>query len=313
MIKMNSIYKTSLTLITLLNPILGGTLLDKANLLYNSGKLHESIKVYKQAAQAGDNPALCYVNAANAYYQLDSLPQAAVLYKSCIMLAPLYAKAYLNLAVVYYTLNDMAECISSARRFCELEKDNQKGRLILAYAYRSVGDLSNAVITFEDLIQDYPQMEESYIALAEIYKELGDLDESIRWLSSYPQSGKNIERVYSMLAELNEQKGDLAKTLFNLQQVFSINNSNRWCLYKIVSIQEKMGNDLVAYETALDGMSRFPDFSDIAVLAGNLAFNRHRLEDAERCYTAANKLGNASALVGLENVTAQRMKDIGSN
>ena len=236
------------------------TLLDDANKLYSAGKLPEAIAVYKKASLAGENPALCAYNAANAWFQLDSLPRSIVYYRLCIKAAPRFYKAYLNLAVVYFTLNDMGNAIVTIREGLAIEPMQQKGMLLLAAAYRRCGAIAQSITAFEDLARAYPEMEEPYIALGEIYRDLDDPDRAIAWLQSYPAGGKNGAAVALALADLCESTGDFGQALFYLDRSYRYDKTKKWTLYRIVTVQQKAGNDLVALETARNGIDMFPDF-----------------------------------------------------
>jgi tetratricopeptide (TPR) repeat protein len=80
-----------------------------------------------------------------------------------------------------------------------------------------------------------------------------------------------------------------------------------------VLVQKRMGNDFVALETAMEGMRLFPDFADLALEAGNIAFSRGKLEEAEFCYTKAYKLGSPGSVVGIENVRIVRSQKVLGN
>jgi tetratricopeptide (TPR) repeat protein len=284
------------------------SLLDDANKLYGAGKLTEAINLYKKASLSGENPALCAYNAANAYFQLDSLPRSIVYYQLCIEAAPEFYKAYLNLAVVYFTLNDMGNCIVTMREGLKLDPLQQKGSLLLATAYRKCGAIAQSITAFEDLATAYPQMEEPYIALGEIYRDLNDPDLAIRWLESYPSGGKNGAYVALALADLYETTGNLDRALYYLDRSYNFDKSKKWTLYRIVSTQQKIGNELVALETARGGLEMFPDFSPLTVLAGTIAFSRGFLGEAETYFTVGEKLGSPEAVAGLENVRSQRKR-----
>jgi tetratricopeptide (TPR) repeat protein len=128
----------------------------------------------------------------------------------------------------------------------------------------------------------------------------------VRWLSEYPHTGQNYPYVLLLIADLYDQAGDLPRALFYLQKSFEIDRKNKSTYFRMVEIQKRMGNDFVALETALDGMTLFPDFADLALEAGNIAFNRGRLEQAELCYDKAYRLGSPGAVTGLENVKIVR-------
>jgi tetratricopeptide (TPR) repeat protein len=131
---------------------------------------------------------------------------------------------------------------------------------------------------------------------------------AIRWLQSYPAGGKNGAYVALALADLFESTGNLDRALYYLDRSYNFDKSKKWTLFRIVSIQHKMGNELVALETARSAMEAFPDFPPLMVLAGTMAFSRGYLSEAEKYFTAAEKLGSAEGVAGLENIRSKRKK-----
>ena len=216
--------------------------------------------------------------------------------------APDFFRGYLNLAIAYYSLDETGECIAAAKRALELSPDDEKGLLILAASYRKLQAYPQAVPVFEKIVELYPEKDEAYIALAEIFRDLKDTQEAIKWLSRYPESGKNEQHVFLLLADMYEADSKAEKALYYLQRSFQKDPGNKWTLYRMVSLHEKNGNNVVALEEARKGLILFPDFAELALLAGNLAFKQHRFTEAQFFYTIAKKQGNASAVVGLENV-----------
>jgi len=283
-----------------------GPTLDSANALYTRGKLAEAVKVYKKALTAGENPVLCYFNCANAYFQLDSLSNALTFYRQCINTAPDFVKARLNLAVIYYMLGDLGRCIAASKQTLRLDPENQKMRLVLAAAFEKSGAIPEAAAQYEYIAKKYPEMTETFLALGEIYRNLNDYETAIQWLDEYPNTGQNYPYVLLLIADIYDQAGDLSRALFYLQKSFDIDKKNKNTFYRIVHTQQRMGNDFVALETAMEGMRQFPDFADLALEAGNIAFNREQLEKAEFCYSKAYALGSPGALVGLQNVKIVR-------
>jgi tetratricopeptide (TPR) repeat protein len=286
-----------------------GPALDSANMLYSKGKLLESVKYYKKALSEGEPPVLCYFNCANAYFQLDSLSRALTFYRQCINMAPDFVKARLNLAIIYYMLGDLGRCIAASKQALRLDPENQKMQLVLAAAYEKSGAIPDAAIEYEKIAKKYPEMSDTYVALGQIYRNLNDYEAAIQWLSEYPHTGQNYPYVLLLIADIYDQAGDLPRVLFYLQQSFEIDRKNKNTFYRIVQTQKRMGNDFVALETAQEGMSQFPDFADLALEAGNIAFNRGRLEQAEFCYAKASALGSPGAVIGLENVRIVRTQN----
>jgi tetratricopeptide (TPR) repeat protein len=298
--------KTSFLFILLIVFSSKASLLDDANDLYSKGKIKEAAVAYKKAARQGENPTLCYFNLANAYYQLDSLAQAVVFYQASIGSAPEFFRGYLNLSIAYYALNDLGECISTARRAVALEPKNQKALFVLAAAYRKAKGFPEAITAFEQIAQFFPDMEEPYIALGEMYRELDDPGEAIRWFTQYPQNGKNLAYVQLALADIYESENNLDHAVYCLQKSFEKDPSKQWTWYRIAELDERSGNTLVALEAAKNGIELFPKFSEIALLAGTIAFKLEKYDEAERYFTIAQKNGNAGAVVGLDNIRMVR-------
>lgn len=280
--------------------------LEDANAAYKDGKLKEAIGLYKQAALQGKNPAVCYFNMGNAFFQMDSLPQSIVYYNACLGYAPDFFRGHLNLAITYYTLNDIGSCIAAVRRAIEIEPTEIKPHLLLAAAYRQAGALPEAVAAFEQLVQLDPEAGESYIALAEMYRDLDDYHESIRWLTKYPESGKNKSYVYLLLADLYEHQSDTSRALYYLRSSFDLDKTNKWVFFRMVRTMEAMGNDLVALQEAQRGLEIFPRFAELALTAGNIAFENALYNDAERLYLVARDNGSPGGVVGLENIRLMR-------
>jgi tetratricopeptide (TPR) repeat protein len=287
--------------------IQGGELLDRANETYNSGNTYEAIELYRKAALAGENPALCYFNMANAWFQLDSLPQSIVYYKACIGAAPAFFRGHLNLAVAYYTLEDLGACIASARRALDLEPSNQKGLMILAASYRKAGSYPEAIATFEQLVASYPENDEPYIALAELYRELEDMEQTIEWLQRYPIDGQNRAYAFVMLGDILEAREEYERALYYLRQAWGLDSSNKWLFYRIVMLHQKMGNNLIALEQVQRALETMPEFAELALLGGNIAFEAGKISEAERLYAQARDHGSAGAVIGLENIRILRL------
>lgn len=287
-------------------PVVASTALSQGGVAYNTGNFHQAITLFHKAAVEGESPALCYYNMANAYFQLDSLAEAVVYYRACIQNAPDFLKANLNLAVCYYQLNDLGRCLAAIKRTLEIDPTHQKALLIQAVALRKVGAIAKAVAAFENIIRLYPQVEEAYIALGEMYRGIGDADEAIKWLESFPPNGKNTLYVDLLLADLYEKAGDIPRSISYLTMGFGLDTTKQWTLYRIAQLQQQSGNQLVALETCRDGMKRFPNFADMAVLAGSIAFDRERIDEAEAFFSRGAKNGSPSAVVGLANVRAWR-------
>jgi superkiller protein 3 len=289
------------------------SLLDSANAAYAANDARRAVGLYRRAALAGENPALCYFNCANAWFQLDSLPQSIVYYRAALVHAPDFFRGHFNLSIAYYNLDDAGSCIAEASRALEIEPDNARARLVLAAAYRKAGGLPQAVTAYEQVVAAHPEMEEPYIPLIELYRELDDPAQAVRWAEAYPETGGNAAYANILKADLYGQLGDLARESYALRASFELDGSNKWVCLRQVQTLEKMGNGLVALEEAKRGLELFPAFADLALAAGNLAFTNDRIDEAERYYAAAKTNGDPGGVVGLENVRLLRASRRGTD
>ncbi len=139
-----------------------------------------------------------------------------------------------------------------------------------------------------------------------MYRDLDDQDMAVRWLLAYPAGGKILSDVYSLLAGLFEADNDFNRALYYLDLSFARDNGKKGTLLHIAQLQRTTGNDMVVLETARDGMKRFPDFPDLALLAGSIAFEHGWFDEAERCFSVAAQHGSANAVIGLQNVRNRR-------
>ncbi|MFW5960349.1 MAG: tetratricopeptide repeat protein [Chitinivibrionales bacterium] len=290
-------------------PTFSGPVTDSANSAYSKGDTKRSITLFQKAADLGENPALCYFNIANGYFKLDSLPQALLYYQLCIGYAPTFFRAHLNLATVLYNLNDIGSAIASAKRALIYKPNNLKAMNLLSAAYKKAEAYPEAIAIMETIFQLYPENGDICISIAEIYRKLEDDTEALNWLKEYPEGGSNQDYVNILLADIYEKKGEHTQAIYYLKKSWEINNSNKWVYYRIVSLQKKSGNPLVALQTASAGLEKMPDFKELALLAGNLAFEAENYDTAERFYSKARELGSAGAVVGLENIRSIRLNN----
>ena len=279
--------------------------LDEANSCYSKGKIPEAVTLYKKAIRSGENPTLCYFNLANAYYRMDSVAQAVVYYKASLTDAPEFFKGRLNLAVACYALDEIAECITYATQALMLDPDNRKALLTIAAAYRKARAYPEAIVAFERLSRRFPEMEEPIAALGEMYRELDDPNEAVRWFEQYPQTGKNYPEALLFLAEISETNNDLVRARYYLRKSFEKDTTKQWTYYRLVILDEKAGNVLCALEEAEEGVERFPRFSEIALLAGTIAFKLEKFDKARRYFKIASDNGSAHGVIGLSNVRSR--------
>lgn len=282
--------------------------LEQANTALQDGNSKDAITLYRKAALNGENPVLSYFNMGNAYFQMDSLPQSIIYYRAALGYAPEFFRAWLNLSTAYYRLNDMGQCIASIRRAIALDPESAQALFILGTAYRNMSAHAEAITTYEKLIYKHSDYAEAYIAMGELYSDLEDYETSLHWLNQYPEDGNSDGYIHVLKSEIARKTGDESRELYFLRKAFEADKSNKWILYRIVESLIESDNKLVALEEIEKGLDYFPQFAELAILGGNIAFQLENLNQAERLYMKARNNGNPNAVIGLENIRVMRMQ-----
>ncbi len=291
-----------IVLLMTLSALHGQNYLVKANEYYQAGKVKKAIKTYYQALDNNENPALVYFNLGNAYFQLDSMSRAIINYQLSIEEAPEFFRAYLNLGILYYNLDDMASAASTLEQAYALDPKNTQLMLILASVYSNLDEFSLAIPLLEKTLDIDPKMDDCYFLLYEINRKIGDPGEAKTWLERYPKNGKRLTDVYQLLGELSEEAGNLSEAALYYSKLIAVAPDRRWPHYQLVRIMYLSGTILSAIQQAQWALERFGDFSELALLAGNIAYENRLFGRAEKFYTQAYSHGNAGGLVGLQNL-----------
>lgn len=279
--------------------------LSDAQAHYEKGDYHSAINLYRQNVFSAPNPALVYFNMANCWYQLDSLANAAVYYEMSLAEAPEFFRAWLNLGILKYNLDDYPGVVAALERARPLQPDNTQLLLILASAYRRLENLSHAIPLLEYAVSIEPGLDKGYFMLYEANYRLGNLCAAAQWLRMCPDSASERTREkHTLLAELAEEQGKFNEALSWWRKVIDAFPEERWASYKYVSLLAKQEIVLLALEEADDALAKYPDFGEMALLAGSIATDAGLLDRASRHFMRAWELGISDGLVGLQNLIA---------
>jgi len=289
-------------------PAMAGGSFTQGNELYGRGRYAEAAKLYERSIKEGASASLALFNMGNCYYQMNALARAVGCYRAAIVEAPSFFTAYLNLGVLYQSQEDWPSTVSTLEIADALEPDNKQVVLILAVAYRNLKAYGPAVKCLERALALDPAMYDCYFMLFDVYQELEDLDLAVSYLNRYPDTGRRAAEKYRLLAGVAEAKGEADKAAFFYRQQVELAPDNRAARYQLVEALNKSGHALLALETARDALKRFGDYGELALLGGNIAFERKFWRDAGQFYQTAYALGEARGLIGLQNVEKQTKK-----
>lgn len=279
--------------------------LDAANELYAAGKYHQAVAAYRGALDRGANPAVACFNLGNSYYQLDSTAAAIVCYETAVREAPEFDRALLNLGILYYSMDALGEAVAVLERARRLNGDDPQILLTLGSAYTKLRHYRRAVPLLEQVVAIDSTRTECWFVLFDVNRTLGDFDEARRCLERYPDDGSRVADKYQLLGELAEEQLGSREAVFYYQRLVDLAPGRRSAHTRLVKALFDNGNTLSAIQQAHQSLRAFGDFADLALMAGNRAYEAGVYNAAEELYAEAYRLGRAGGLVGLRNLRQQ--------
>jgi len=278
-------------------------LLDRANVLYGTGKYSQAILLYRKAAQRGADPVACSFNIANSYFQLGKIPQAAAAYRKTVTYSNgEFAPALFNLAATLYRLGAYPECIAAYHRALRLDPENTSAWLYLAEAYARTGDKVGMQRALENARRNDPNDVSVIYQLAEVYVSMDEVDRAASLVrEGYARNPKETDfLVY--LGDVYRACNRLDDAANAWREAVSLQPENTELLYKLADALAESGNNFLAIDYLEKALIIKPKFSDAAVFLGNLAFEAQWWDRAEHAYIKAGEAGNAEAVQGLRNL-----------
>jgi len=276
--------------------------LSDANELYRQEKFPEAIAAYRRALDQGANPSMAWFNLGNTYYRIDSVAAAAVCYQSALQEAPDFCRAHLNLGILYYNMDLLGPAAAALERARACDPANAQALLILAAVYHRLEPYAAAVPLAGPVAVLEPGRHEPYFLLFEINRELGDWTEARSWLERWPDSLGHAADKYQMLGELAEEYAGPREAAVYLRRLIEIAPDRRWGWFRLVRCLLEQDAVLSGLELAEEALERFRDFAELALLAGNRAFDEGYLRRAEGFYRAAYRIGSPGGAVGIQNL-----------
>jgi tetratricopeptide (TPR) repeat protein len=277
---------------------------------YGKGDYEKAAVLYKQAIDEGASASLSYFNMGNCFYQMNRIPKAIGCYQAATYEAQGFFSAYLNLGILYQMQEDWPATIATLEIANTLEPGNKQVVLILAIAYRNLKAYAPAIKCIEQAMELDSTLIDCSFLLFDIYQELEDLSAALASLDRYPDAGKRAAEKYRLLAGIAEVRGETEKSAFLYRKEIECEPDNRGAYFSLVNALYKCGHGLLALETAGIALRKFDNYADLALLAGNIAFERKYTKEAGKFYQKAYSLGDARGLIGLQNVVKTNKRTV---
>ncbi|ERP31448.1 tetratricopeptide repeat protein [Chitinivibrio alkaliphilus] len=287
-------------------PLTAKSLLDQAAEKYQAGAYTEAITLYKEAVRTGLRPALAYFNMGNAYYSRGDIPQAIAAYRFSILEAPGFLRPYHNLAVLLFSQEAYAETIALLERAMRLETEpNTEMMALLGSAYYKLSHYEKAIPLFVQLAEMGEAHADIYYLLYTMYEELKDREQSRFWLQNYPEDReRDFYDKYTLLSDHAFDTEQYDQALLYIDYLIESGVAKQWNLYRYIEILGISNRPYVAVMKAHEFLESTPDFPQLALLAGNIAFEEGLYNEAETFFQKAYVAGAPQSIQGLENIYA---------
>jgi tetratricopeptide (TPR) repeat protein len=280
------------------------SLLDQGADYYNEGNYTEAVRMYEKAVLENENPALAYYNMGNAYFKLDAVPAAITRYRYAILESPAFLRPYYNLAVLYFSREAYPEAIAILERARNVDaKLPGKMKTLLATAYYTIAEYPRAVPLLTQLAEEDTTAAKIHHMLYRIYIELNDRETALSWIKRHPQKREeDFYDKYTILSDHAFEDGNYLQALHYLERIQQQGYARKWDLYRTVEILAHMERPSLAILQAHSFLREHNNFHQLALLAGNTAFDAGLYTEAEYFYTAAVHAGSPQGMTGLHNI-----------
>lgn len=201
--------------------------LHRSVLLYNTGQVYESIKVYDEAAryfsaamEMDPNYSEYFNDRGNVFLKMGRLEEARADYQEAIALSPPYYEVWTNLGQCYRRMGRFEDAMAAFSRALDLTPDHILSHLGRAQCYEAMGLAAEALVDYEAALELNSDLWDARAGRAILRFEAGDLEGSLEDLDraieiSPREAGLYLNRAF-LLVEVGlpgRAKEDLATFL----------------------------------------------------------------------------------------------------
>lgn len=276
--------------------------LAQGNRHYRDGKLSEASGAYRMALKLGENPALSWFNLGNVMYQRDSIAQAVSCYKAAVIEEPAFSKAWQNLGILYYQQQDYAASVAVLEHLLRTDKKSPLLLTVLAAAHMELDNYGMAAVYMQQALEIDSSHVDGYLLLYKTARATGDTKEALSWLSRYPSDGARAYDVLLTTGELSLSHGDSTAAMTALREAVRLQPTRSRGWVELISLLHRMEVTYTALTQAQEALSYNPRMVDVALLAGEYAFESKYYDKAESFYMHAYAHNSVEAIVGLSNL-----------
>jgi tetratricopeptide (TPR) repeat protein len=285
-----------------ISSVYGTSYLEEGNQFYRGGKYENAANSYRNAISNNENPALSWFNLGNALYQSGNISRSISCYESAVEAAPDFLKGWQNLGILYYELEDYGACISVLEHVLAHDSGTTMIYSLLAASHKALEHYSSATVYLEKLFEKDSTSNDALLMLFDISRSTGDIPEALSWLSRYPSSGPRYNDVLLLTGELKLETADTTGALAIFRESTRLSPETMRGWVELVTILYSMKASYAAVTEAYDALEKYPSFTELAQLAGRIAFEAGFYDKAEYFFSLIYKNGHPDGVVGLGNI-----------
>jgi len=219
----------------------------EAKRLMNSGRLDQSIALFKKIALEDPSTVDVYLHLASLYAMKNRYDIAAEYYYKTLELKPDYNSAMLNLIRVLLSGGKTDKAIQEAQRFLKMFPKDYSLLIELAAGYFSKGENQKALDALKKSIEIEDTNSQAFLCRGEIYLQQKDFDKAESSIKKAIEIYPQLESANYNLARVKEAQGDLNGAIKYYKKEFELHPHHLFAVFALAETLKKTG----AYDQAI--------------------------------------------------------------
>lgn len=244
---------------------------NKAEELFNSGRLHEADALYAGLCQSMPGDAESWAIRGLIHRKLGAFAQAELFCRQALKIKPDYAWGHHLLGSTQQCQGRMQEALASYRKAIGLNPGFAETHYFLGNVLRESGALGDAATCYRQAIRLQPDYVEALSNLGATLTLLGETLEATQVLNRAVTLDPRAPQVLCNLGHLLQREGKLADALERYQRALALNPDSLDAAANVAVLLEKIGRLDEARVLAEKTLQGAPNHPQLLLVAAKLA------------------------------------------
>lgn len=253
---------------------------NKAEELFNSGRLHEADALYAGLCQSMPGDAESWAIRGLIHRKLGAFAQAELFCRQALKIKPDYAWGHHLLGSVQQCQGRMQEAVASYHKAIALNPGFAETHYFLGNALRESGALADAVASYRQAIRLQPDFVEAMSNLGAALTVLGDTQEAASVLNQAIVLRPNAPQILCNQGHILQREGKLTEALEKYQRALSLDPASLDAIGHVAALLEKTGRLDDAQALVDRELPRAPDDPALLLVAAKLARRGKKIDEA---------------------------------